>query len=332
MKLDVIDIEVFSKENKTVPKGCRYKIKIDREKYTVDQSTMTGKEILEIAGKTPHNRWLVNQRMRGGVIKKIGYDEVVDLTTPGIEKFLTLPLDQTEGEEPQEVIDLEEYLKENKKIPPGRRYRIKVDRQKYVVNQQRIKGRELLELAGKTPYNRWILNQRLKGGSTIKIDYNDTVDLTAPGIEKFMTLPLDQTDGELRKQFSLPEEDTEYLNSLSLPWETFVERNSKWVLIHDFKVPQGYNHSEVKVAIKIENGYPSTQLDMVYFSPALVKADNGRINAISNCVIDGISFQRWSRHRSPKNQWRPGIDDLSGHITLIKFWLERELNTIRHAV
>jgi hypothetical protein len=332
MNTKIIDIAEFSKENKQIPAGCRYKIKIDREKYIIDQSTIPGKEILELAGKTPYNRWLVNQRLRGGVIKKIGYDEVVDLTTPGIEKFLTLPLDQTEGEDQELIVDLEEYLKENKKIPHGCRYMIKIDREKYVVNQQTITGKELIELAGKTPYDRWVLSQRLNGGAVIKIGYNDIVDLTTPGIEKFMTLPLDQTDGELRKQFSLPEDDIEYLDTIKLPWETFIQGNCKWLIIHDFEIPKGYNHKEAKVAIKIENGYPTAQLDMVYFFPALAKVNNGRINALSNQVIDGLSYQRWSRHRTRQNPWRPGVDDLSAHVTLIESWLERELNPIRHAV
>lgn len=331
MQLDIIDIEIYSKENKTVPKGCKYKIKVDREKYVIDQSTITGKEILELAGKTPHTRWLVNQRITGGAIKKIDYNEVVDLTTLGIEKFLTLPLDQTEGEHDKELFDLEEYSKNNKKVPHGCRYKVKIDRDKYIVNQQSITGKDLLQLAGKTLHNRWILNQRLKGGAFIKIGYDDVVDLTTSGVEKFMTLPLDQTEGELRKQFPLPEQDEEFLEALGLQWETVLQGRSMWLFIHNYSIPDGYNHSKAKVAIKIENGYPVTQLDMVYFHPELAKEDNGNINALTNTAIDGLNFQRWSRHRTPQNPWRAGVDDLSAHISLIQNWLERELNPNRHA-
>ncbi len=91
-----IDIEEFAKNNKPVPKGKKYKIKVDRTKHVTDQECMTGKEILALAGKTPHTRYQLNQRIKGSV-KKVGYDEKVDFTTPGIERFMTLPLDQTEG-------------------------------------------------------------------------------------------------------------------------------------------------------------------------------------------------------------------------------------------
>ncbi len=332
MPLDIIDIEFYSKENKEVPKGCKYKVKIDREKYVVDQSIITGKEILELAGKRPYTRWLVNQRLKGGSINKIEYDETVDLTKPGIEKFLTLPLDQTEGEKENQPIDIEEYSKSNKKVPYGCRYKVKIDRDKYVINQQTITGKELLQLAGKTPYNRWMLNQRLKGGAIKQIGYDDVVDLTSLGIEKFMTLPLDQREGELRRQFPLPEEDEEFLKTLNLPWETVLQGRSQWLFIHDYLIPEGYNHAKVRVAIKIENGYPVTQLDMVYFHPALAKQNGTRINALTNTTIDGLSFQRWSRHRTPQNPWRAGVDDLSTHVSLVQNWLERELNPIRHAV
>lgn len=91
-----IDIEEFAKNNKPVPKGKKYKIRVDRTKYVTDKECLTGREILELAGKTPHNRYQLNQKVKGSV-QKVGYDEKVDFTTPGIERFMTLPLDQTEG-------------------------------------------------------------------------------------------------------------------------------------------------------------------------------------------------------------------------------------------
>lgn len=226
-----------------------------------------------------------------------------------------------------DIIDIEEYSKENKKVPAGCKYQIKVDKTKYIVEKSTITGREILELAGKNPYTKWLLNQRVKGGGVLKIGYDEVVDLTTPGIEKFQTLPLDQTDGEeLRKQFSLPEEDMEYLESLALDFETIIDGNAKWLILYNYKVPQGYNFSETQAAIKIENGYPVTQLDMIYFNPPLMRNDAKPIRALANMVIDGRNFQRWSRHRTPQNPWRAGVDDLSTHLSLAKYWLEREFN------
>ena len=70
-----IDIEQYAKEGKIVPPGHHYIIMIDRQKYTVKHECMTGREILIIAGKTPPERFQLNQRLRGGKVVKIGYDK-----------------------------------------------------------------------------------------------------------------------------------------------------------------------------------------------------------------------------------------------------------------
>ena len=93
----VIDVELYAKEGKEVPHDCHYIIIVDRQKYTVKNECMTGREILILAGKTPPERFQLNQRFKGGKVVKVGYDQKVCFTEPGIEKFMTIPLDQTEG-------------------------------------------------------------------------------------------------------------------------------------------------------------------------------------------------------------------------------------------
>ena len=92
-----IDVELFAKEGKEVPKGHVYIITVDRQKFKVNEECMTGREILILAGKTPPERFQLNLRLKGGKVVKVGYDEKVCFTTPGVEKFMTIPLDQTEG-------------------------------------------------------------------------------------------------------------------------------------------------------------------------------------------------------------------------------------------
>lgn len=93
----LIDIAEYAKEGKTVPKGQHYKIMIDRQIYEVSQETMIGSEILELAEKVPFEKYQLNQRFTGGKVVKIQYTQRVDFTEPGLEKFMTIPLDQTEG-------------------------------------------------------------------------------------------------------------------------------------------------------------------------------------------------------------------------------------------
>ena len=94
---DVIDIEEHAKAGKPVPPGKRYRIRIDKEHYTVAVPTMTGRQLLELAHKVPPERYEVRQKLQGGELKKIGLDETVRFDAPGVERYVTLPLDQTEG-------------------------------------------------------------------------------------------------------------------------------------------------------------------------------------------------------------------------------------------
>ena len=130
----------------------------------------------------------------------------------------------------------------------------------------------------------------------------------------------------LRRQFDLLPEDEQFLNDYGLPWETVVD-GSQWVLIHDFPTYGPYDHATVAAAIRLETGYPNTALDMVYFSPSLARQDGIRINATEvQQSLDGKSFQRWSRHRTPQNPWKPGQDSVGTHIFLIEDWLQREFD------
>lgn len=232
-----------------------------------------------------------------------------------------------------EIVDLEAFSREGRPVPKEKRYRIKIDRDFYVVDKECMTGRELLVLAKKTPPEKYQLNLKLRGGKVEPISLDEQVCFTKPGIEKFMTLPLDQTEGqEQRRQFALLDEDVEFLESLGLPWETLSESTGRWVVIYNYAVCPGYNVDKVTVAIKLEPGYPRTQLDMAYFLPALTRKDRKPIGATSSQQIDGKQFQRWSRHRTGQNPWRDGIDNLGTHMSLVSFWFRQEFEKKPNAV
>ena len=128
----------------------------------------------------------------------------------------------------------------------------------------------------------------------------------------------------MRRDFHLPAADEAFLNTLGRAWETTLDCGIRWVLIHGRLVPAGYTVSSVSEAHRIDVGYPDTQLDMVYFSPALHRLDGRPIGAQSTQQICGQTWQRWSRHREAGYPWRPGVDDLASHLMLVDHWLERE--------
>lgn len=232
------------------------------------------------------------------------------------------------NENDNEIIDIEEFSKSNKPIPRGKKYRIRIDKTFYTVSVDQMSGKELLELANKSPIEQFALYQKLHGGASIRINPEDIVDFTTPGIERFVTLPLDQTEGRgnLRRMFDLPESDLESLSVTKFNWEAVKENNVNRIVIYDYPIPEGYNVNKVNLNLRIEASYPDSQIDMVYFYPPLVRNDNISIKAIANDSFDGKIWQRWSRHRTGRNPWRPGIDNINTHLLLVDEWLKKELS------
>jgi hypothetical protein len=94
---EIIDIEEFAKKKIKPPHARGYRIRIDKEYKEVHVPVMTGRQILALVGKTPET-YLLSQKLHGGQVIPIGADQRVDFRHPGIERFQTLALDPTEGE------------------------------------------------------------------------------------------------------------------------------------------------------------------------------------------------------------------------------------------
>jgi hypothetical protein len=94
---EVVDLEAYAREGKTPPPARSYRIRIDKAHFEVQGPGMTGRALLDLAGKRPPERYRIDMKFHGGQTRKVELDETADFTTPGLERFMTLPLDQTEG-------------------------------------------------------------------------------------------------------------------------------------------------------------------------------------------------------------------------------------------
>jgi hypothetical protein len=203
---------------------------------------------------------------------------------------------------------------------------VQIDKDYFKAPSPRMTGRELLQLADKKPAEDFAIYRKIKGGQPERIALDEKVDLSRPGVERFLTLPLDQTEGlGARREFALPEDDLFWLADAPHRFELVAEAGVLRVVLYGFPVPPGYNHRAVDVNVRIESGYPDTQIDMVYVHPELHRLDGVSIVATCLEAFDGKQWQRWSRHRTPANPWRPGVDNLATHFALVKHWLVREL-------
>ena len=208
-----------------------------------------------------------------------------------------------------------------------RTYKVQIDKDHYDVENVTPTARQLLLIAGKQPPEHFALYFKPHRGAPVRIQLDEKTDLREPGVERFVTLPLDQTEGlgEDRREFDLPADDAEWLESCEMRYELVHDGSTPRVILHGFPVPVGYNVDTVTVNVRIETGYPDAQIDMAYFLPALARLDGRPIGALCPDEFEGQTWQRWSRHRTGINPWRPGVDNLSTHFALVEHWLQREL-------
>lgn len=232
-----------------------------------------------------------------------------------------------ETEEILEIVEIEIYAIEEKPLPRAKNYVIRVDKEKVTVQKPELTGAEILGLVNKTPAQFKLYELRRHQQPKL-IQPEELVHLHAHQIERFTTMPKDTTEGlgsvTLSQAFALPVADQNYLESLGLEWQCIRDGNTQWLIVRGWQTPEGYNHRRVSLALLIPPLYPDAQIDMVYFDPPLARLDGRAIGALSSCMIQQSQWQRWSRHRTAQNPWRPGVDDIASHLALVDDWLRRE--------
>jgi len=196
--------------------------------------------------------------------------------------------------------------------------------------QPTIIARDALKAAGFNPDKGWILVLKIKGEPKQSIGMDDVIDLRKPGIEKLRLTPAEINNGETAKastlEFALQEQDVAYLNHQGLNWETRIGDGRRWLIIHGFALPSGYDHELVDLAVEIPTSYPDAQLDMFFVHPALTLANGGSIGQTEiRQNILGKVYQRWSRHLNGITRWNPSTDSVITHLAVVEESLLREV-------
>ena len=120
--------------------------------------------------------------------------------------------------------------------------------------------------------------------------------------------------------------DEAHLDALGCKWETVVSEGRRWLLIHDYQLPVGFNRSSTLLALDIPPSYPGAEIDMFYFNPPLDLAGGGGIPSTHiTATINGIVYQGWSRHRGPQSPWKPATDNVITHLGLVEGALHKEV-------
>ncbi|MGK2742258.1 multiubiquitin domain-containing protein [Tepidicaulis sp. LMO-SS28] len=277
-----------------------FRLMIDDERYDWGVRRISGKALREIAHISPEMElW---EALREQPDRKIHDTDLVDLNHPGTEKFYSR----------------------------ARTWKLKIRQNIYEFAASCITARQALDAAGFDLQKGWDLVLVSKSGRReIKID--DKIDLSEPGIEKLRVKPSVVNNGESqlgpRRDFSLLERDEDFLKNLGLNWRTVIDDKKRWLLIDGYELPKGLSASSITLALLIPAKYPSTQIDMFYCSPSLTLADGkGIAKTQTTESIEGITFQRWSRHRKGDSVWQPESDCVETHLELVEECIGREVN------
>src|SRR5258708_4708633 len=83
--LELIEIEAYAATLKRKPRAKIYAFRVGKTRIEVADPIITGRHILELAGKTPPEKYTLRQVEHGGVLKPIELTDKVDLRAPGVE-------------------------------------------------------------------------------------------------------------------------------------------------------------------------------------------------------------------------------------------------------
>lgn len=190
--------------------------------------------------------------------------------------------------------------------------------------------REALAEAGFNPDQGWHIFLKIAGQQKQLVELSTVIDLRRSGIEKLRLTPKDVNNGEAsampRRTFVLLDSDEAYLNRLGSKWETFVEAERRWLLLHSYPLPVGYTVAHSKIALEIPPTYPGAQIYGFYAYPPLALSSDRLIESTQlRGVILGVEYHGWSRNRGPAAPWDPTIDNVVTQLALVDAALAKEV-------
>ena len=190
--------------------------------------------------------------------------------------------------------------------------------------------RQALIEAGFNPDQGWHIFLKVVGQQKQPVELTTVIDLRTPGIEKLRLTPKDVNNGEAPvvpcRTFALLDIDEAHLNRLGLKWETVVEAERRWLLLHDYPLPVGYTVAHSKVALEIPPTYPGAQIYGFYAYPPLALASGCAIASTQmRVILSGVEYHGWSRNRGSGAPWNPATDNVVTQLALVDAALAKEV-------
>lgn len=165
---EIEDLEECANEDRVPRPGYRFRVRIDDDRFIVDDPMTTGRQLLDEAGKRPAEEFLLFLKLRNGLLEEVRLDETVDLRGRGVERFLTFKSDRS--------------------------FRFELDGRRFEWGASFITGLTLKKLAGVAleKYGVW---REVRGDEDPPVGDHECVDLSEEGLERFFTGTKQTTEG-----------------------------------------------------------------------------------------------------------------------------------------
>jgi hypothetical protein len=297
---EVVDLRESTRRFVIVPSDRSYRVTVDGVRFDWPVRVISGGVVRKL-GRVPPQKDIYLQR-RDVPDRLIEAHDLVDLDSPGVESFESR----------------------------DRIWKLNVQGVVLELTEPTIIVREAMTKAGFDTTKAWHIFLKVAGQPKRPVTLTEVIDLRTPGIEKLRLTPKEVNNGEAlpapRRTFALLEVDELYLDGLGLLWETVIDAQRRWLLIHGFPVPRGYKATRVLLALEIPPTYPGAQIDMFYSKPELLLSTGRAIDRTQPvATILGETFNGWSRHRSQASPWDPAKDNVKTHIALVEGALLKEV-------
>jgi hypothetical protein len=276
-----------------------YRFAVEGERLDWPVRLITGAAVRKL-GNIPAEKELLLQR-QDHPDRVIGNTDLVNLDGGGIESFVTREL----------------------------HWQINVQGVPVISDAPSIVARDAITQAGFDPDKGWFVFLKVKGQPKREVALADPIDLRTPGIERLRLTPRNVDNGEAaapRRDFTLLDADEDHLDRLGLRWETVIEGERRWLLVHGYPVPTGYTVTYTELAIEVPPTYPQAALYGFYAFPPLALTSGSAIPSTQlRGTIRGREFHGWSRHRGAGDPWNPAKDNIATHFALVDAALAKEV-------
>ncbi len=249
-----------------------------------------GRQVLEAAGARPVEEFSLFALLPNGDFEDVRLDEPFDLRGHGAERFTFFRTDRS--------------------------FKFTIDNRQLDWGKPLITGMVLRRLANIQPG--YALYLEVRGGQDREIGDIDVVDLSQQGIERFITVIRETTEGLI----ALPTMDQSYLDNHLIEYELVSDGGHVGVILKKMPLPEGkFDHASADVLILLPTGYPDACPDMFFFLPWVRLSASMTFPKAADAAhaFRGQKWQRWSRH---SRAWRSGVDGLHTMIARVRHAVE----------